>query len=474
MPYQLEYKRSVDSTWTVFSSTLTAALFPVTIPGLASGTQYDVRCLARDQSGNVSAYSSVSQTTTTSSSTWATVPTISFTQGVAATADISQYDSRGSTDTITHTAGTLPTGVSYDQANKRYAYDGVGAIGGTNGHILTADDAGADTHWASVLTAPGLLSAVRFASQADVTAATFDPTNPFSISHVVFDSSIKPGAAAGSMKFNVLNADGVNNGSAVFWIDPTSHHVYNNGSEFFIFWRQYMPTAFCQTAFPGSGGIDPGKANGFKQILLSQYYNTSGVGQGGSNIPGEIVVENTRQMCAPQLYWQDSGGSDHQVSTIYNGADFRLQNQINNLAISDPSGTLAYPTSAQKYGVMYQNYPKQTGTADPNSFGYHYRANEWQSFLLHVRVGTIGSSNTLIELWCAGDNLAPRLVHKDTAANPGNGNNGNGNIYTGFTLLPYCTARTSNGGFDTAVYYSDIATGTQKIPFPGGFNVTPS
>ena len=61
--YQLEHKRTVDSTW--ITQNLTAAQFPRTISGLTQFTQYDTRCIARDNSNNLSAaYSAIKQATT--------------------------------------------------------------------------------------------------------------------------------------------------------------------------------------------------------------------------------------------------------------------------------------------------------------------------------------------------------------------------------------------------------------------------
>jgi hypothetical protein len=34
----------------------------------------------------------------------------------------------------------LPVGVTFDAANKRFVYDGIGALGSTNNVVLTADD----------------------------------------------------------------------------------------------------------------------------------------------------------------------------------------------------------------------------------------------------------------------------------------------------------------------------------------------
>lgn len=73
---------------------------------------------------------------------WSTVPTITFTQGVKSSISIAGYvsDPNGDPLTITMNSAVLPDGVTFDAANKRFVYDGVGAVGTTNGVVLTADD----------------------------------------------------------------------------------------------------------------------------------------------------------------------------------------------------------------------------------------------------------------------------------------------------------------------------------------------
>jgi hypothetical protein len=73
---------------------------------------------------------------------WQAISTIAFTQGVAATFSIAGFvsDADGDSLTILKNSAALPPGVTYDAANKRFVYDGVGAVGSTGGHVLTADD----------------------------------------------------------------------------------------------------------------------------------------------------------------------------------------------------------------------------------------------------------------------------------------------------------------------------------------------
>jgi hypothetical protein len=78
---------------------------------------------------------------------WQTIPEIIFAQGTAATFSVAGLvsDAEGDTITITHNGVSLTSGVTFDSANKRFSYDGIGAAGSTSGHQLSADDNADDT-----------------------------------------------------------------------------------------------------------------------------------------------------------------------------------------------------------------------------------------------------------------------------------------------------------------------------------------
>ena len=71
---------------------------------------------------------------------WSAVPTISFTQGVAASISVAQWlqGVNASAVAITLNAVTLPAGVTFNAATNTLDYDGIGAVGSTDGHFLTA------------------------------------------------------------------------------------------------------------------------------------------------------------------------------------------------------------------------------------------------------------------------------------------------------------------------------------------------
>ena len=73
--------------------------------------------------------------------TWATVPTVTFTLGIPSTFSIASFVTgpNSALYTINHN-GVLPNGVTFDSANKRFAYDGSGVAQSTDNHALIADD----------------------------------------------------------------------------------------------------------------------------------------------------------------------------------------------------------------------------------------------------------------------------------------------------------------------------------------------
>src|SRR6185295_7955983 len=73
---------------------------------------------------------------------WATIPTVTFTQGVASSFSIATFvsDANGDPLTITMNAVALPAGVTFDAAGKRLVYDGIGAIRSVSGVRMTAND----------------------------------------------------------------------------------------------------------------------------------------------------------------------------------------------------------------------------------------------------------------------------------------------------------------------------------------------
>jgi hypothetical protein len=73
---------------------------------------------------------------------WKQIPTIQFTEGVAASFSIAAFlvDPEGAVATLMKNDVVLPPGVTFDGTAMQFIYDGVGAAATTEGHVLTADD----------------------------------------------------------------------------------------------------------------------------------------------------------------------------------------------------------------------------------------------------------------------------------------------------------------------------------------------
>jgi hypothetical protein len=100
--------------------------------------------LASDNTSTTSSTSSNTASTQVQSAVpvWDSVPTITFTEGVAASFSIATFVSDADNDVvgITKNQAALPAGVTYDPATRSFVYDGIGAVSATSGHVLTATE----------------------------------------------------------------------------------------------------------------------------------------------------------------------------------------------------------------------------------------------------------------------------------------------------------------------------------------------
>lgn len=71
---------------------------------------------------------------------WLSIPTIAFTQGTPSSFSVADYITAANAAALTLTlnAPALPAGVTFNAANRTFDYDGRGAVGVTDGHMLTA------------------------------------------------------------------------------------------------------------------------------------------------------------------------------------------------------------------------------------------------------------------------------------------------------------------------------------------------
>lgn len=462
MPYELEYKRTVDSTWTVYSTALQAANFPVSISGLVAGTQYDVRCRARDLSGNAGAYSTITQAATASGIVWATVPTITFTQGVAANRDIAQYDNKGATDTITHVAGALPTGVTYNQALKRYEYDGAGAVAGTNGHILLADDATvtAESDWIARSTAAGVTQKTDFRLAADFVTASSSSGgrgkwgSDGGIGQAGYEALVVRDTTDGVTGGACLRLDAPLDGSSAgaAWI-CSMNPAWTNKSQsfgstpFYISFRYKIPSSRL-TPQPGVGS--GGLSDGPKMVIFAGYDPVDPRNGSITHMGPVHVVQNNNWRQYPQVYHYDENNSAFPFGEEYYAplGSYKIQNAI------DRGSQF---TDADRYCIL----------SDPRSC-FTYFPGEWVTYKYRFKMVTFGSSagtGNEFDMWAARPGATSWThLYSQTAFGllpPDPGWTGvNGVWLTGFE-----TNRVG-GSVATFAMYDQLIVSTQDIALP--------
>ena len=333
---------------------------------------------------------------------------------------------------------TVPTGLAADTYSVR---------------VRLSDTSTAEADWLARSTAAGVLRAIRFDNSTEVTANTLADVRAGNVTYLTTDAA----SGAGCLRFAVNDTDGQNNGNWRLYIasDQRVFGPAQSSKKYFVQFRQKAPANFMHAAYPGTNG---GYANGQKHIICSWF--------AASNQNNEVVIEDSLQMGAPTWYYQNGSSFANDRISMAGGAFFRMQTGVDN---GTPASPVTIADYMARYGLTldYNNSNRNTGTPDTNNGGFYYTPDEWMTFELMVDF-TNGFNAANVQIWVAHASAAPvRIVNSTVTL--GSANGGHNAIW----LLPYCTNRTSNGGYDTYTLYDEVITSTSPINFPGGFVVTP-
>lgn len=319
--------------------------------------------------------------------------------------------------------------------------------------ILRVGANATEQDWQSRANGAGVLRAIRFDSPAELSSFVFPDSKA---NHWSWDSTVRP-SGNGSARIAVLNADGANNGSLAIDIAP-DQRVFGpaqTNKQYYVQFRQRMPATFCHATYLGDGTNAP-FGNGQKHIICSHHSS--------SNQNNEVVIEDSFQLGGPTWYYQDGVSSAvTDWASVLGGAAFRVQMGVDN---GGPEATLQQ--CRDRYGLLYRGADKNCGQPILPQGGFWYVAEEWMTFMIRVDFSG-GFSAVRVEIWCAHENQPPvRIASRLVTLGPANGG------HTRVWPMTYCTSRTTNGGFDTFTYFSEIITSLQAIAFPGGYTVTPA
>ncbi|WP_350293984.1 hypothetical protein [uncultured Croceitalea sp.] len=311
------------------------------------------------------------------------------------------------------------------------------------------------SNWEERSAAEGVLMSTRFDTETEVSNWVHQDALQ---NHVSWEQGNKS-SGQGSLRFDILKEDGANSGNWRRWLSDDKRE-FEEGDEFYVSYRQYVPTYYANHVFKEGGG--------WKQSIISrnaQEMNGENIGQpAGSNQLNEIVLVNNGYRSLVAGYNRNTAGAfpgwEDPLSTACSNSDFVYQNAIDRGAM--PVGTECENDRA-RYGGLY-SYGSKTGVPDPISGAFIYYPNEWLTFKIYVRIGSQGSGtkNTHIKVWAARQMHDFELLINRTDVDLGNGPNHNT-----LWLLPYDTGKQPDSNReDTYTLYDEVIASLNDIAAP--------
>jgi len=307
--------------------------------------------------------------------------------------------------------------------------------------------------------APGVVRCVGFDSRADIAGHT-DPD-----ASGVYSPEIDTSVAAsgrGSLKFTVP-AFSKANSSGQYWTnfsddlsvqfdslvngDPKS-----KADEFFVQWRQRFSPEML-VSFKGS--------NGWKQAIIGEGDRPDHRAYSCTDI--DLVLENSGQFGMPRMY-HSCGNKDDQYEqlSIPQGVDVTGSSVFSPQNAAPPAGKCRLVTG----------FPPKI----PPCVGY--KANQWMTFQVHVKVGTWYEDNSrhyhrdsTVQLWVAEEgkpsvpviDFSPENKTGYDLVNTSMGKAKFGKVW----LLPYQTNKDGEAPHDKAyTWYDELIISRERIADP--------
>ncbi len=320
--------------------------------------------------------------------------------------------------------------------------------------------------WTGRASAPWILTTERFTSAAAVAAVRFPDANQ---ANVVWEQTTKR-SGAGALRINVPASMGQGTGS----VNISSGGLRGNGTTTYYQFQLYVPDVMLRhkPAYNAGNG-------GWKAMIISSWSSDFSLGSFTEN---EVVVNNQDWRGFPLGYHHNGSGFvnfDGEVNTPCENPNYRYTTAID-------AGTPASPATCsqyeQRYGVLWHNpdmpnlgIPSQesdviaAGFPSPHALAsgaVPWTRDGWTVIMFKVQIGTLGSSNSTIEMWACQPGGQYVLMHRKTSVLLGTENGG----HLGVWLTPFDTARIANssGVVDGYFCYAELAISSQWIPEPAG------
>ena len=315
--------------------------------------------------------------------------------------------------------------------------------------------------FASRCSQPGVVRCFGFDSEAEI--ASFVQPSTSGLTKPTLDTSLKA-SGGGSLKMTIPSLSPANTSGyfAMNFTPGSLNQVYTGGDpdkgpgyysvqfgqgeEFYVQWRQRFTPEYINTSYAAIGG----GVTGYKQIIVGEGDREGFKATSCTQI--DLVVNNGGYRHFPLMY-HSCGEKDGHYEGLY---DF-ITPQESGKSAGDWKLQNAVP------GCLYsaQTVPPCVG----------YKANQWMTFQIHVKVGTwyLNDSNyhrdSLVELWIAEEGQPSRLVISKSGYDLANQNPAA--KYGKVWLLTFMTGKDPNVPYpETYTWYDELIVSRSRIPDP--------
>ncbi len=420
------------------------------LSGLTPGTLYHYQVKSKDGAGNqatspdftfttlpdntppVISGISASPSSTSAFISWTTDKPADSQVDYGTTAAYGQSSALNPTQVTNHMVNLsgLTATTLYHYRVKSKASNGLLATSGDN-TFTTAGSGGSD--FQARCSSPGVIKCVGFDSPADIAGTYGDPFGilPGDATPVIDNTVFASGG--GSLKFTIPANSSANSSGSYFTNFSNDLSVqFDSGQEFYVQWRQRFSPEMLR-AFPGG--------NGWKQAIIGEGDHFGGFPLASSCTELEAVMQQDTRYLGPGFY--HSCGRFINLDWFVPPSEIRMQHQ----------------------GPPFCVYPN-----DPQNGCFHYVANEWMTFQMHIQIGSWNTPSSRIQIWAARQSQPSVMIYDSINSNPSGFTLFNGDPtakYGKVWLLPYNTNKDPLATNPTAfTWYDELIISRNRIAEP--------
>ncbi|RMF97483.1 MAG: hypothetical protein D6727_05445 [Gammaproteobacteria bacterium] len=326
-----------------------------------------------------------------------------------------------------------------------------------------------DADWAQRSAAPGVVYRNRFDDYQTDFWDNLWPDPAVDRREAYYDTNVRASGNA-SLRFDFTGNSGEGfGGELAVSLGDNPADQFGAGDDMWVQWRQRWDQYVIDHQYAVSSG-----SGQWKQLIISQ-----------GQLPGQsrwdtrscsenqIVVSNLSGRKYPQSY--------HGCWVYYNIDSATASGAITRMNFGDPSGNPNPPSREQTWPCQY--WPPGSDTSGCK----FYRANQWMTFMVHVKFGPAGEAqssigsgiqkgfiNSTYELYVGYEGEPLELVHRVTGIVFRRGNYADDPLFSShqakfgmFRWLPLISFKSSEPGIPThSTWIDELIISRQQIPAP--------